>query len=71
MSKQGSVSLKKEYFRDKMREWRTQNPLSQKKFVYCIEINDKKYIYAQKSDIIINRITVNDTTTNNDVIPMF
>ena len=41
----------KEYFITKNRQRRQNNPLLRKKYVYCVEINGKEYVFLQKSKI--------------------
>ena len=48
----------KDYFRLKMQERRTKNPLLQKKYVYVVEIDGKKYAFKQKYDIPIQRMSI-------------
>ena len=63
--------LDHEYFRDKMRKFRHNNPLSQKQWVYVVSINDKKYGFLKKSDINIERMNVNKYLHNKNIINMF
>ena len=50
----------KEYFRDKQRERRKNDPLTQKQNVYIAIINGKKYAFLKKSHIQITKMSVND-----------
>ena len=54
----------KEYYRERMKQSRLRrkkvDKTFYKKFVYAIEIDGKKYLYLNKSDIKINKIDKND-----------
>lgn len=54
----------KNYFATKMRESRIRRKNADntfyKRYLYIIEINGKKYVYRNKSDIKINRIFKDD-----------
>ena len=58
----------KEYYKIKMREYRKKNANSQKRTLYSVMINDQKYIFKSKKDIIINKITRENVDKNNDII---
>ena len=68
--KQGEIPAykTKEYYKMKMREYRKKNPNSQKRTLYSVMINNQKYIFKSKKDIIINKITRENVDTNNDII---
>lgn len=59
------------YFRDKHRERRKRNPLLQKKFVYIVNIDNKKYAILQKSKLKIDTISVDELSKHNDIIQCF
>ena len=61
----------KEYFKDKMRDYRKQNPLSQKNWVYVVKCNDKKYAFLNKRDIQIERINMREYNMDTNIINMF
>ena len=60
-----------EYFRKKARESRQRNPLSQKKRVYVVHINGKKYAVLHKNHIKIDTIAVSDYKKATDIIQCF
>ena len=49
-----------EYYRKKLRESRRRNPLSQKKVVYVVNINGKKYAVLHKKHVKIDTLAVSD-----------
>lgn len=61
----------KEYFKDKMRDYRKQNPLSQKNWVYVVKCKDKKYAFLNKRDIQIERINMREYNMDTNIINMF
>ena len=60
-----------QYFKEKMKDFRSRNPLSQKNYVYVVHINDKKYAFLNKSDINIERLNVREYKIDNNIINMF
>ena len=58
----------KEYYKIKMREYRKQNPTSQKNTLWYITINGKKHIFKSKQDINITKIKKQDIDHNQDVL---
>ena len=63
--------MKKEYFNEKMRLYRKQNPLSQKRFVYVVKCGDQQFSFLRKSDIVIQRTNVDEIKNNPNIIKMF
>ena len=60
-----------DYFVEKMRLYRKQNPLSQKKFVYVVKVGDTDYAFLRKSDIVVERKDIESLKTNDNIIKMF
>lgn len=63
----------KEYYRQKMREYRSRNATkkvktSNKQVCWSITLNNKKYIFKSKSDIVIDKITKDSIDKSNDII---
>ena len=53
-------SYTKKYSRELMREYRKKNPLSQKKYAYVVEVDDKKYIFLNRTDVNLKKVDVKD-----------
>ena len=59
------------YFAEKMRLYRRQNPLSQKKYVYIIKIGNQEFAFLRKSDIVIQRQDIESLKNNTNIIKTF
>ena len=66
-----SKKFDNEYFRKKHAERRKRKPLLQKKRLYVVNINGKKYAILQKSQLKIDTISVEQFQKSADIIQCF
>ena len=61
----------KEYFRQKQEDRRKHDPLLQKRVIYVVELDGKKYALLQKSQLKIEKMLVSEFKNATDIIKCF
>ena len=61
----------KEYFRKKQEDRRKSDPLLQKRVVYVVEVDGKKYAFLQKSQLKVEKMLVSDFRKTTDIVKCF